>query len=72
MPFEPATLLGPLPLGILLVLILAIVSGLSVAFVYHWRKYGMNTSFIQRAPVLYFFITVLFVALSIISYLLTL
>ncbi|MDO8483275.1 MAG: hypothetical protein Q7S86_05685 [bacterium] len=68
MQFEFSALLSPLALGILLALCLAVFVALSVAFLYHWKEYGMDTQMIKRAPVLYLTISAIFCALAVISY----
>lgn len=69
MNFEFSTLFQPLPLGVLLVLCLGVFGGLSIAFLYHWRKYGMHTRLIKLAPPLYLAISAAFCSLAVISYL---
>ncbi len=61
-------LLSPLALGILLALCLLVFGALSVAFLYHWKEYGMNTGIIRRAPFVYLSIYILLCILAIISY----
>jgi hypothetical protein len=68
MQFEFSTLLSPLALGILLALCLVVFVALSVAFLYHWKEYGMNTRVIKQAPAIYLSVSVLFCALAVISY----
>lgn len=68
MNFEFSTLLSPLSLGILLVLCLLVFGALSVAFLYHWKEYGMNTRFIKLAPPIYLAFSTAFCALAILSY----
>lgn len=68
MTFEFSTLLSPLVLGILLLLCLIVSIALSVAFLYHWREYGMNTRLIQRAPAVYLFVLILLCVFAVISY----
>ncbi|MDO8594036.1 MAG: hypothetical protein Q7R93_00790 [bacterium] len=69
MQFELSSLFHPRALGILLALCLLVFGALSVAFIYHWREYGMNTRLIRLAPTLYLLVSVSFCALAIISYL---
>ena len=69
MTFEFALLLHPLALGILLLLCLGVFAALSVAFLYHWREYGMNTRIIRSAPVVYLAISSFLFVLAVTSYL---
>jgi hypothetical protein len=69
MQFEFSSLLSPVALGIALLVLLFVFAALSVALLYHWREYGMQTQFIRRAPAVYFSVSGVCIALSIISYL---
>ncbi|OHA20572.1 MAG: hypothetical protein A2849_03115 [Candidatus Taylorbacteria bacterium RIFCSPHIGHO2_01_FULL_51_15] len=69
MTFSPSLLLQPLPLGIFLALCLLVFSAFSIAFIYHWREYGMDAKFIRVAPSVYLIMSGLFCGLAIIFYL---
>lgn len=69
MRFEFSSLLSPAALGVLLLVVLGVFAVLSVAFIYHWRTYGMNTQLIRLATPLYLIVSGVLAASAIISYL---
>ncbi len=68
MHFEFSTLLSPLVLGAVLTLWFLIFGAFSVAFIYHWKEYGMNTLVIKTAFPLYFVVSGILCVLALISY----
>lgn len=69
MQFEVSSLLSPAALGVILLVMLCVFGALSVALLYHWREYGMQTRFVRQAPAVYFFVSGACIVLAIISYL---
>lgn len=69
MQFEVSSLLSPAALGVALLIMLGVFAVLSVAFLYHWREYGMQTRFVRLAPAVYFSVSGACIVLAIISYL---
>lgn len=69
MQFELSSLFSPAVLGVILLVILCVFAALSVAFLYHWREYGMRARLILLAPAVYFSVSGALIALAIISYL---
>lgn len=53
--------------GILAVAIL-ILGTFSVVFIYHWKKYGMDTPYIRLAPKIYLSVTGALSIFAVISY----
>ncbi len=68
MQFEFSSLLSPAALGVVLLALLSVFAALSVALLYHWREYGMQTRFVRLAPVVYFSVSGVCLVLTIISY----
>ncbi len=45
--------LSPTILAIILALGILVLGGLSAAFIYHWREYGLDSRIIKTAPIVY-------------------
>ena len=69
MIFEFSTLFSPLSLGILLGLFLLVLGLASIAFLYHWKNYGMGTRIIRLAPPVYAIVSIVLSLFAISSYL---
>ena len=69
MPLEFSKLLTSLPLGILLGLFLLALVLACIAFMYHWRNYGMDTKIIRLAPTVFVIVSIVLSAFAISSYL---
>lgn len=69
MPIEFSRLLTSLPLGILLGLFLLALVLASIAFMYHWRNYGMDTKIIRLARAVFITVSIVLSMFAISSYL---
>lgn len=58
----------PFILAVILAVAILILSAFSVAFLYHWREYGMDTRLSKLAPVLYLSVTAGLCVFALISY----
>ena len=47
------SILNPTVLAVILALAILVLGGLSAAFIYHWREYGMDSRITKVAPVVY-------------------
>lgn len=59
----------PSVLAAILAVSILVVSGFSIAFIYHWREYGMDTRLIRLAPVLYLSVAAGLCVFAVVSYL---
>ncbi len=60
--------INPAILAIVLAVSILVLGAFSVAFIYHWRKFGMDTPLIKMAPNVYLSVAAALSALALISY----
>ncbi|MDO8483182.1 MAG: hypothetical protein Q7S86_05200 [bacterium] len=60
---EGLSLSKPIILGLLVLVIIAWI-GMSVIFVFHWKRYGMKERFIVIAESVYFLVSGLLIAIA--------
>jgi len=58
------TLSKPIVLGLLALVLLAWI-GMTMVFVFHWKRYGMRERFVVLAESVYFFVSAVLIALSV-------
>ena len=61
---EGLSLSKPIILGLLALVLLAWI-GMTMVFVFHWKRYGMRERFVVLAESVYFFVSAVLIALSV-------
>lgn len=69
MPVEFSAFFQPMALGVLLLVVLAVFIAFSVAFLYHWKEYGLHVPVVKTASSIYLTVSIFLFFTAVISYL---